>query len=301
MFDFRKKVLHKLYEMFPFNIRGDAHIDRGGEDLISCIIPTSKRSYELDRILYCLSMQDSGRNSFEVIVIEDGTSSETEEIVQQHSSVMNLKLKTNERPTCAVGELRNQGLELSVGRYVLFLDDDTLLLQANFLSKMHEKFQRTPDVDCIVIPGETDRCLLNNRYDHLTKYSFGCACVGYTREMLAQLGGFFNNMASYEDIELSIRFATVGGNVCYEDELKYHHPPFYFTSWKKPISNGLCFLRLWRRYSLPVWILCYFNALRFLPFLLSPSLKLRQLGKISGGFLVAPLLTLVRRGVKYGH
>jgi glycosyltransferase involved in cell wall biosynthesis len=299
MYSLRSRVLQCIYRLFPFDTKGDAHLEGQGKDFVSCIIPTSGRPHELDRILYCMRAQDIGRNSFEVIVVEDGISKETEKIVEKHSSVMNLKLKTNETPLCAVGRLRNQGLELSNGSYVLFLDDDTLILQANFLSKVRDRFQKTPNVDCIIIPGEADRSLLYKKYAHLTRYSFGGACIVYSREILAKLGGFFNDMASYEDIELSIRFSAIGGISCQENELIYHHPPFYLTSWKKPISNGISFFKLLKCYSLPVWILCFMNAIRFLPFLLFPSVKLRQLGKISGGFLIAPLLRLAKKEYKY--
>lgn len=281
-----------MFRMFPFDVKGDANIKAEGEKLISCIIPTHNRAFELDRLLTCLSMQDMNKESFEVIVIEDGCSRETEEIVNKYNNSLNLQLKTNKEPLYSVGALRNQGLELSTGAYILFLDDDTLILQRHFLSTLGERFQKMPEINYIVIPGEADRCLLRNRYSYLNGHSFGGACVAYRRQTLIKLGGFFNDMSSYEDIELLIRFTVTGGTVYREKELLYYHPPFYFTSWKKPISGGVSFFRMFRRYSLPVWLLCYVNALRFLPFMLLPSIRLRQWGKISCGFLIAPLLSI---------
>jgi hypothetical protein len=66
-------------------------------------------------------------------------------------------------------------------------------------------------------------------------------------------------------------------------------------SWAKPINNGISFLKILRRYSVPVWILCYMNALRFLPLMLLPSVRHRQWSKISCGFLVAPMLSIFSR------
>ena len=286
-------MLQCVFQMFPFNIKGDAHIGSDHDKLISCIIPTSNRAYEVDRILFCLAMQDMDTSLFEVIVIEDGMSDEIEKIVRRHSAFIDIKLKSNIRPLQSVGALRNQGLELSAGRYILFLDDDTFIGQGHFLSTLRDRFQTVPDIDCITVHGKADRCFLRRRYMYLNKYSFGAACIAYKRDFLIKLGGFFNVMTSYEDIELSVRFTIADGRAYRESELFYYHPPFYFSSWKKPISNGLSFLRTYKRYSFPVWLLCYINALRFLPFLFFPSSKLRQWGKISGGFLVAPLLSMM--------
>jgi glycosyltransferase involved in cell wall biosynthesis len=295
MFELRNKVLQSVFRVFPFDVKGDVTIKDKDDRLISCIIPTHNRAFELERILTCLSLQDMDKEFFEVIVIEDGCIKETEEIVNKYQKLLNLKLKTNQESLCSVGALRNQGLELSTGKYILFLDDDTLILQRHFLNKLCQRFQEKPDIDCIVIPGEADRCLLKHRYSFFNKYSFGGACVAYIRQTLMKLGGFFNDMFSYEDIELSIRFTVIGSSVYCEEELLYYHPPFYFMSWAKPINNGISFLKILRRYSVPVWILCYMNALRFLPLMLLPSVRHRQWSKISCGFLVAPMLSIFSR------
>ncbi len=292
MFGLRTKILRSLYKMFPFDLKGDAIISLEADILLSCIIPTYSRIFEIERILSCLAMQDMNTRSFEVIIVEDGSNPEIHEIVRRYSSSMIIKMNSNSQPIRSVGALRNQGLEVSRGKYILFLDDDTLILQRNFLSSLSERFQLMPQIDCIVIPGEADRCLLRHKYDYLTRYSFGAACIAYTRSVLVRIGGF-NNMVSYEDIELSIRLNAIGAVVYRQSELVYYHPPFFFTSWVKPISNGLSFLRMYERYSLPVWLLCYINALRFLPFLFFPWGKWKQMGKISGGFFIAPLLRSV--------
>ena len=284
-----------MFKVYPFDIQGDANIGAEADRLISCIIPTHNRPYELERILSCLSVQDIGRENFEVIVIEDGCSRQTQEIVYKYINSMNLQLKTNKESLRSIGALRNQGLELSTGIYILFLDDDTLIMQRHFLSTLRERFEKMSDIDCTIIPGEADRCLLMRRYSYLDRHSFASRCVAYRRQTLIRLGGFFDDMVSYEDIELSIRFTAIGGRVYREKELLYYHPPLYFTSWKKPISSGASFFRMLRRYSLPVWLLCYINALRFLPLIFIPSIRLRQWGKISGGFLIAPLLSMLKR------
>lgn len=292
MFELRNRILQSVFKLFPFDVKGDVIIGERGDRLISCIIPTNNRIYDLERILSCLSTQDMEKEFFEVVIIEDGCKKETEEMVSKYNKSLNLQLKTNKEPLCSVGALRNQGLELSNGEYILFLDNDTLIWQNHFLSRLCERFQEKPDIDCIVVPGSADRSLLKHKYSYLNKYSFGGACVAYRIQTLMKLGGFFNNMYSYEDIELSIRFTAIGGSVHCEKELFYYHPPIYFTSWKKPISNGVSFFRMLGIYSLPVWLLCYVNALRFLPLMLFPSARLRQWGKISGGFLIAPLLSI---------
>ncbi len=303
MNDLRGRFLQLVYKMFPFTVAGDAKVSARSDKLLSCIIPTYNRPFELTRVLSSLAEQDMNDTDFEIIIIEDGGSTQTEDIVRSFSAFFTVRHVTTKIPVHSLGMLRNRGLELAAGKYILFLDDDTLILQEFFLRRLCEQFEDMPNVDCILIPGESDRCFLNDKYAYFNKYSFGGACIAYTRNVLAKLSGFYDDMSSYEDIELALRFYIIHGKMYRERELIYYHPPSYFMSWHKPMTNGVSFLQARKRYSFGFWFVCYLNALRFLPLLLfSPlSKKCRHWGMISAGFLVGPFVGKIRgfRSLRY--
>jgi hypothetical protein len=72
------------------------------------------------------------------------------------------------------------------------------------------------------------------------------------------------------------------------EELNYYHPPLYFDSMEKPLAIGQAIFKVRRYYSFLVWLLVYFNALRFLLFVLVPGQRYRQWFKISLGVLLYP-------------
>jgi glycosyltransferase involved in cell wall biosynthesis len=292
--DLRYKILRKLFSLQPFDIIGDANIIRQSSLAISCIIPTLNRLRDLDTILCCLCMQHFDKDSFEVIVVEDGSTEAGRVCCERYQSRMNIRLIQSTASIHSVGALRNEALKLSSGTYLLFLDDDTRILQADFLQLLYDRFGSFPAVDCVQIAGNADRCLKEFKYSYLDKFSFATRCVAYRRDRLVLIGGFIDSLKSYEDIEMSIRFILSGALVCQAEELQYYHPPLFFESLRKTITNGLSFLTLFPRYSFVLWMMCYLNACRFLPLLISPSLKQRQWGKISAGFIIAPLYKLFR-------
>ena len=287
MTDFRHLFLRRLYSLQPFSLVGDARFPQQSSLIFSCIIPTYDRWKELDTILYCLSVQEFQKSHFEVIVVEDGSTAEGRACLEKYRSLLQIKLIQTGSDRHCVGALRNKALECSQGEYLLFLDDDTQIYQADFLQNLHDIFSTKKDIDCIQISGKPDRCFIKGQYDFLDEFSFATRCVAYRRSRLILIGGFINSLRSYEDIELSIRFILSGGKFVQEDKLNYYHPPLYFNSYDKVITNGLSFFALISRYSFLLWLVCYLNAIRFLPFLLSPSMKQRQWGKISAGFVIA--------------
>lgn len=294
MTDLKHEILRFVYALQPFNIKGDIDIDSQGSLPISCIIPTFDRWSELDTALKCLSMQTFPKDQFEVIVVEDGASGEGKTCCQRYESTLNIRLVQSDYTLHCVGALRNKALIESKGKYILFLDDDTQIHQIDFLQLLYDSFNSKPDIDCLQIGGRSDRCLIAGRYSYLDKFSFATRCIGYRRSNLAIIGGFIDTLNSYEDIEMSIRFVLSGGKFHQEEKLCYYHPPLYFNSFDKVITNGLSFLTLFKRYSPVLWTVCYLNAIRFLPFILSPSMRQRQWGKISAGFIVAPFYRLFK-------
>lgn len=295
----RHSILRRVYSLQPFDITGDAEIILQSSLDISCIIPTFDRWRELDTILCCLSAQNFPKERFEVIVVEDGATEDGRACCVAYQSRLNIRLLQNDSAQHCVGALRNEALAISRGEYLLFLDDDTKILQVDFLRVLYSCFSTNPAIDCIQVAGRPDRCLLKNRYSYLDKFSFATRCVAYRRDRLALIGGFIDALKSYEDIEMSIRFILSGGTVQLADGLYYYHPPLYFESQGKTITNGLSFLTLFKRYSFLLWIICYLNAIRFLPLLLLPSLRQRQWGKISAGFVLAPFYRLFKSADRF--
>ncbi|PKN13761.1 MAG: hypothetical protein CVU69_00890 [Deltaproteobacteria bacterium HGW-Deltaproteobacteria-4] len=291
----KTRLLKSLYQLFPFSLKGDAVINSETELAISCIFPTYQRDTDLEVLLRCLAGQGLNKNDFEVIVVEDGMDEKTGQLIRLFASQLNLVHLTNPVPLHNIASLRNQGLKHSKGELILYLDDDTIIPQEYFLSRLVKLFDADLSIGAVQIPGEASYGLWRIKYDYLDRYSFASRCVAYRRSALARIGGFFEQLASYEDIELSIRFTIMDGRMTRAEELFYLHPPLYFDSWKKPLCNGLSFLRLFRRYSKPVWFVCYLNALRFLPFLLMPNAKYRQWGKISAGFVWAPISLIFQK------
>jgi glycosyltransferase involved in cell wall biosynthesis len=292
MNELRTKVLRFAYSISPFDICGDASMPAQSSLTFSCIIPTYNRARNLDNILHCLSTQDIPTDQYEVIIVEDGKSDEVVKVVNKYCNLLNLNLIFSGEYHHSVGSLRNIALNVSCGKYLLFLDDDTQIWQTFFLSKLKDNFDLMPDVNCIQIAGKSDRCLIKPKYFFLDEFSFATRCVAYRREIIRQIGGFIDSLLSYEDIELSIRFSILDGRVFKDMELYYLHPPLFFSSWRKPLANGLSFLTLFSRYSILVWMLCFLNATRFLPLLMSFSIRHRQWAKISAGFIIAPLYNL---------
>ena len=94
----------------------------------SVIIPLYNRPEEINELLMSLTKQTF--QNFEVIVVEDGSSLKSEEIVKNYSSKLAVKYfyKQNSGP----GLSRNVGAELASGEYLIFFDSDCIIPENYF-------------------------------------------------------------------------------------------------------------------------------------------------------------------------
>lgn len=284
----RVRFLRKLYQWFPFDICGGLSDGppREYKQIISCLICASQRPKELDGLLFDLSRQRITREKYEVVVLNDGGGEVIRHIVETYKDRLDLSYRENDTSRRFIGQLRNVTISMSVGRYVLFLDDDTRILQEDFLEKAVSLFEKNK-VDIIIPEGRALYGIVKLRHDYFDRYSFGNAGCLYMRSTLDKVGGFRDDLPSYEDIELGIRLSLIRATMLMTDELVYFHPPFYFASMQKPISIGKSILKLRRHYSWPVWLVVFLNALRFLPYGVIPNRQHQQWFKISWGVLLA--------------
>src|SRR5258708_3222370 len=89
---------------------------------ISVVIPTYNRPTELRVCLDGFAAQSAPRESFEVIVIADGSREDMEPLVRQFDASMNIVYRRIENSGPSVA--RNLGIDQAAGTLLLLYDDD---------------------------------------------------------------------------------------------------------------------------------------------------------------------------------
>lgn len=92
---------------------------------VSIIIPLFNAEDYLDRCLH--SVLDQDFPSFEVILVDDGSTDSSPLICDRYSAT-DSRFRTIHKPNGGVSSARNAGLELAKGEYIMFLDSDDALL-----------------------------------------------------------------------------------------------------------------------------------------------------------------------------
>lgn len=112
------------------------------ESFISVIIPTYNRADMLRSTLTTLAEQSLPPNTFEVVVVDDGSSDSTQSITQDtYPYQLRVIRQENQGSTTA----RNRGAAESRGDLLVFLDDD-MLLEKDYLAGLSEIHQHAPQV-----------------------------------------------------------------------------------------------------------------------------------------------------------
>lgn len=299
----RTKLLKSLYRLFPFDLQGDCSVPPASDGIrISCIINFYGRLDLLSGILYSLSLQNFPRNSFEIILVEDrGGTEEGRKIADEFTTSLPIVYAPLDRNFGRMGYSRNFGLSQSRGEYILFLDDDTVILQEDFLSKLLEVFQSNPDIDALVPHGNASYSLVKGKYAFHDPYFMTSRCTAYRRSVLAELSGFVDDFIGQEDVEYVVRFFMVGKKVLNVSKLEYYHPPLLVGNFRKPMAVGQSFFRVRKRYPFLIWILILLNCSRHAPLYLIPWGRFREMGRFGLGFLFGVVSGICgKKGLQYG-
>jgi glycosyltransferase involved in cell wall biosynthesis len=92
------------------------------QPLISIIIPTYKRLTQLERLL--LSIQSNNIRQIDIIVIDDDPEMSAAMLVSKHKKIRYIAKRGINR---GLSISRNLGISLSIGKYLMFIDDDDYL------------------------------------------------------------------------------------------------------------------------------------------------------------------------------
>ena len=165
----RKKILSFIYTLKPFDLKGDAKFNNMKLLYkVSCVINFYKRTDLLRNILTCLREQDLNKDDFEIVLVEDRGGSVTgETIVKEYNSDLNINYIKLDKNFGKMGYSRNIGITNSRGKYILLLDDDTIILQNSFLSELIKEFEEK-NPDGIIPVGAASYCIIDGKYRDLS-------------------------------------------------------------------------------------------------------------------------------------
>lgn len=109
---------------------------------VSVIIPTYNRVSYIRRAIDSVLSQTY--RDFEVIVVDDGSSDSTKDVVAGYGAAVRYVFQQNQGP----GAARNHGIRVAAGAYLAFLDSDDAWLP-NFLEKTVSALEEHPEVDVV--------------------------------------------------------------------------------------------------------------------------------------------------------
>lgn len=180
--------------------------------LLSIVIPTYNRSHLIEKTI--LSVLKQSEKDFEVIIVDDGSTDNTEEVVSKYLSdnFRYFKIENSER-----GAARNFGTRQATGEYVNWFDSDDEMLpnHVETFLRMREK-HRSPEVITLTYAfknagtGEIIPKVFthkHSKHDFLIKGNYLACNPVIVRRDIALLNPFIEDrkLSASEDYELWLR------------------------------------------------------------------------------------------------
>ena len=225
-------------------VEAPLHFETGESPTVSIVIPAFNQWPYTRRCLESL-LNAGSQASFEVILVDDASSDQTQKAVQQVHGIQYLRNEENQ------GFIRscNRGAESARGAFLVFLNNDTEVSEG-WLERLAETFERVPDAGLVgaklVYPnGRLQECgglIFSDgdgwnygkhddpekpEYQYLREVDYcSGACIMLRTPVFRELGGFDEVYAPayYEDTDLAFRIRAHGLKVLVQPEsVVIHH------------------------------------------------------------------------------
>jgi glycosyltransferase involved in cell wall biosynthesis len=214
----------------------------------SIIIPLYNRPQEIKELLETLVLQTY--SNFEVLVIEDGSVNDAEQIVASFMDKLNLRYfkKVNE----GQGFTRNFGFQHAKGDYFIIFDSDCLIpadyleivnnsLAANYLDAYggpdgaHSSFTPTQKAISYSMTSPFTTGGIRGNKKGIGQFHPRSFNMGVSRQVVEKVGGFIITRLG-EDIEYSIRIHSAGFKIgLIPDAIVYHKRRTNFVQFFKQL------------------------------------------------------------------
>ena len=115
--------------------------ERREKPMVSVILPTYQRADRIERAIRSVLEQTFG--NFELIVVDDGSTDDTESVVK---AIRDDRIKYVKQMNAGACAARNAGLSLAKGRFVAFQDSDDAWKPRKLERQLHRLFSTKADV-----------------------------------------------------------------------------------------------------------------------------------------------------------
>jgi GT2 family glycosyltransferase len=114
----------------------------------SVVVPTHNRAALLGDCLRTLVGQDCAPERYEIIVIDDGSSDGTAEVVRAVAETAPMPVRYVRQNAAGANAARNRGLAMATGDPICFVDDDQEM-DAAWLGRLVAGTEQFPDAGCV--------------------------------------------------------------------------------------------------------------------------------------------------------
>ncbi len=210
---------------------------------LSVVIPTFNRAAYLRRVLRALEAQTLPPDAFEVVVVDDGSSDDTQGVVSERHTY---KLTALHQPNAGPAAARNAAIRAAKANTIVFIDDD--VVPAPSLLRLHRDAQAAnpgvvigrmscPERARQPLWAQWETRSLERQYDAMITGAypplprqFYTANASVPREALLRAGLFDERFRRAEDVELAYRLHGIG--------LPFHFEPAADVVHDTPRSLG---------------------------------------------------------------
>ena len=233
--------------------------------LFTVIVPTYNRRDEINELVLSLAEQVINKDDFEIIIVDDGSTDDTETLVNSFLSNTDLNIRFLKQDHKGPGEARNLGMANALGEYHLFIDSDCIAdmqwLQAykEALKNVHPAGFGGPDkvlpnfspiqkaIDYSMTSFITTGGIRGHSKKKISKYYPRSFNMGVRADVVKKIGGM-NKLRHGQDIEFSHRIIQTGEPVIkVADAVVYHKRRISIKKFFRQVFNwGVARINLYK-------------------------------------------------------
>jgi glycosyltransferase involved in cell wall biosynthesis len=208
---------------------------------LSVIVPSFNRKSEIQELLTSLTKQELSRKLFEIVIVDDGSTDDTESWVTEYIALTDMPVRFIRQEHKGPGAARNLGMQQARGDIFVFIDSDCTA-PPNWISVIKKAFVDDPELRAF--GGRDDACLdfpplllainysmtsflttggmRGGKKKRLAKFYPRSFNMGLHRKLYEKIGGF-GSLRHGQDIEFSNRIIKSGDKVAYlRDSVVFH-------------------------------------------------------------------------------